>query len=54
MQVNVYGFGKDKDGHWHHYLEAPTNKWLKTGIHDGNYEYKVVMKLSEKFKLQIY
>uniref|UniRef100_A0A8C8H577 CMP-N-acetylneuraminate-beta-galactosamide-alpha-2,3-sialyltransferase 1 n=1 Tax=Oncorhynchus tshawytscha TaxID=74940 RepID=A0A8C8H577_ONCTS len=53
-EVNVYGFGKDKDGHWHHYWEALTNKWLKTGIHDGNYEYNVVMKLSEKFKLQIY
>uniref|UniRef100_A0A8C7W927 CMP-N-acetylneuraminate-beta-galactosamide-alpha-2,3-sialyltransferase 2 n=1 Tax=Oncorhynchus mykiss TaxID=8022 RepID=A0A8C7W927_ONCMY len=53
-EVNVYGFGKDKDGHWHHYWEASTNKWLKTGVHDGNYEYNVVMKLSEKFKLQIY
>uniref|UniRef100_A0A8C7FEW0 Uncharacterized protein n=1 Tax=Oncorhynchus kisutch TaxID=8019 RepID=A0A8C7FEW0_ONCKI len=49
-EVNVYGFGKDKDGHWHHYWEALTNKWLKIGIHDGNYEYNVVMKLSGKIQ----
>uniref|UniRef100_A0A4W5P0D4 CMP-N-acetylneuraminate-beta-galactosamide-alpha-2,3-sialyltransferase 1 n=1 Tax=Hucho hucho TaxID=62062 RepID=A0A4W5P0D4_9TELE len=53
-EVNVYGFGADNDGYWHHYWETLTNKWLKTGIHDGDYEYKIVMKLSKKFKLQIY
>ncbi|CAB1320814.1 unnamed protein product [Coregonus sp. 'balchen'] len=46
-EMNVYGFGKDKDGNWHHYWETPANKMLET-------ECKVAMKLLEIHKLQIY
>ncbi|KAL0994811.1 hypothetical protein UPYG_G00127450 [Umbra pygmaea] len=53
-QVNVYGFGKDRDGNWHHYFEPLAYKNLGTGPHPGDYEYNVTMKLSEINKLQIY
>ncbi|XP_052376506.1 CMP-N-acetylneuraminate-beta-galactosamide-alpha-2,3-sialyltransferase 1-like [Oncorhynchus keta] len=53
-EVNVYGFGKDRNGNWHHYWETLTNKKLKTGPHPGDYEYNVTRKLSEIHKLEIY
>ncbi|KAL0994812.1 hypothetical protein UPYG_G00127470 [Umbra pygmaea] len=53
-EVNVYGFGKDKDGNWHHYFQPLLNKKIRTGPHPGDYEYNVTMKLSEINKLQIY
>ncbi|XP_041707349.1 CMP-N-acetylneuraminate-beta-galactosamide-alpha-2,3-sialyltransferase 1 [Coregonus clupeaformis] len=53
-EVNVYGFGKDRNGNWHHYWETLTNKKLKTGPHPGDYEYNVTRKLSEIHKLEMY
>ncbi|KAK6294151.1 hypothetical protein J4Q44_G00349810 [Coregonus suidteri] len=53
-EVNVYGFGEDKDGNWHHYWETLTNRKLRTGLHNGSYEYNVTVKLSEIHKLQIH
>ncbi|XP_031668334.1 CMP-N-acetylneuraminate-beta-galactosamide-alpha-2,3-sialyltransferase 1 [Oncorhynchus kisutch] len=53
-KVNVYGFGKDKDGNWHHYWETLVDKNLQTGLHNGNYEYNVTMRLSEIHKLRLF
>ncbi|CAB1338962.1 unnamed protein product [Coregonus sp. 'balchen'] len=53
-EVNVYGFGEDRDGNWHHYWETLTNRKLRTGLHNGSYEYNVTVKLSEIHKLQIH
>ncbi len=47
-QVNVFGFGADRDGNWNHYFEILRNKKLKTGAHPGTYEYEMIQKLHNK------
>ncbi|KAM6958837.1 CMP-N-acetylneuraminate-beta-galactosamide-alpha-2,3-sialyltransferase 1-like [Aplochiton taeniatus] len=53
-EVNVFGFGADKDGNWHHYWEPLRNKKFKTGLHSGVHEYNFLMQLFEKKKLHIF
>ncbi|XP_029022688.1 CMP-N-acetylneuraminate-beta-galactosamide-alpha-2,3-sialyltransferase 2-like isoform X2 [Betta splendens] len=52
--VDVFGFGADKDGNWSHYFEKLLNKSHKTGEHPGAYEYKVIKELAKKQKIQFY
>ncbi|KAG7257876.1 hypothetical protein CRUP_003154, partial [Coryphaenoides rupestris] len=41
-EVNVFGFGADKDGNWRHYWEELVNKRFRTGHHSGGREYNVL------------
>ncbi|KAL6473788.1 hypothetical protein MHYP_G00173490 [Metynnis hypsauchen] len=54
--VNVFGFGADQSGSWHHYWEE--NAWgrafRQTGVHDGDYEYNVTQLLAEKGKIKLF
>uniref|UniRef100_A0A3B4FED4 ST3 beta-galactoside alpha-2,3-sialyltransferase 1 n=1 Tax=Pundamilia nyererei TaxID=303518 RepID=A0A3B4FED4_9CICH len=36
-EVDVFGFGADKNGNWNHYYEQIKNKRLKTGQHPGRH-----------------
>ncbi|XP_034561580.1 CMP-N-acetylneuraminate-beta-galactosamide-alpha-2,3-sialyltransferase 1-like [Notolabrus celidotus] len=53
-EVNVFGFGADKDGNWSHYWEALTNKRLKTGVHPGTQEYDIILALAKQLKIKFY
>lgn len=47
-EVDVFGFGADRDGNWDHYFEILTNKKLKTGGHPGSHEYTMIETLHKK------
>ncbi|XP_029023328.1 CMP-N-acetylneuraminate-beta-galactosamide-alpha-2,3-sialyltransferase 1-like [Betta splendens] len=53
-EVNVFGYGADKDGNWEHYWEKLKIKSYKTGIHPGTYEYDAIQKLASKHKISFY
>uniref|UniRef100_A0A672GIL2 ST3 beta-galactoside alpha-2,3-sialyltransferase 1 n=1 Tax=Salarias fasciatus TaxID=181472 RepID=A0A672GIL2_SALFA len=53
-QVNVFGFGADKNGNWSHYFEKLRKKRLKTGVHPGKHEFQVIQKLHKKKKIRLY
>ncbi|CAB1320817.1 unnamed protein product [Coregonus sp. 'balchen'] len=55
-KVNVYGFGADQYGNWHHYWEEnhQGGAFRHTGVHDADYEYNVTLLLAEKHKIKIF
>ncbi|XP_039976891.1 CMP-N-acetylneuraminate-beta-galactosamide-alpha-2,3-sialyltransferase 1-like [Xiphias gladius] len=53
-EVNVFGYGADKDGNWSHYWEKLRDKKFKTGIHPGNHEYEMIQQLAKQLKLNFY
>lgn len=53
-QVNVFGFGADKNGNWNHYWEELKNMNLKTGVHPGTQEYNLIQELAKQNKLTFY
>ncbi|XP_034068734.1 CMP-N-acetylneuraminate-beta-galactosamide-alpha-2,3-sialyltransferase 1-like [Gymnodraco acuticeps] len=55
-EVNVFGFGADQYGNWHHYWEENhlAGAFRHTGVHDGDYEYNVTMLLADKHKIQMF
>ncbi|KAM6958933.1 CMP-N-acetylneuraminate-beta-galactosamide-alpha-2,3-sialyltransferase 1-like [Aplochiton taeniatus] len=55
-EVNVFGFGADQHGNWHHYWEENYmgGAFRHTGVHDGDYEYNVTLLLAEKQKIKIF
>ncbi|KAJ8267552.1 hypothetical protein COCON_G00127240 [Conger conger] len=55
-EVNVYGFGADKGGNWHHYWENNLmgGAFRHTGVHDGDYEYNITLLLASKNKIKIF
>ncbi|KAM7383837.1 hypothetical protein PAMA_011281 [Pampus argenteus] len=53
-EVNVFGFGADRDGNWNHYFEQLKNKNLRTGPHAGTHEYQVIQQLHEKQKIHFF
>ncbi|XP_070777628.1 CMP-N-acetylneuraminate-beta-galactosamide-alpha-2,3-sialyltransferase 2-like [Enoplosus armatus] len=50
-EVNVFGFGADRDGNWNHYFEVLRHKNLKTGHHAGAKEYGIILKLHKQQKI---
>ncbi|XP_051519241.1 CMP-N-acetylneuraminate-beta-galactosamide-alpha-2,3-sialyltransferase 1-like [Myxocyprinus asiaticus] len=52
-QVNVFGFGADVNGYWHHYFEENKHP-LNSGNHGGSFEYSITVKLHEKKALRLY
>ena len=55
--VNLYGFGADKNGNWHHYYEDLTPKqagaFKSTGVHDSVWERALLDSLEMKGILKL-
>lgn len=56
FQVNVFGFGADSRGNWHHYWEQNrySGEFRKTGVHDADYEALVIDSLVKAGKITIF
>ena len=52
-QVNVFGFGADKNGNWNHYWDS-IGRRHGTGNHGGGEEFKLILQLAERQKLNFY
>lgn len=55
-QVDLYGFGADSKGNWHHYWEnnPSAGAFRKTGVHDGDFESNVTTILASINKIRIF
>ncbi|XP_059831056.1 CMP-N-acetylneuraminate-beta-galactosamide-alpha-2,3-sialyltransferase 1-like [Hypanus sabinus] len=55
-EVDVYGFGANKLGHWHHYWEKNpgAGAFRITKIHDGDFEANVIQTLANISKIQFF
>lgn len=55
-QVNVFGFGADSRGNWHHYWEQNrySGEFRKTGVHDADYEAQIIDKLAKAGKISVF
>lgn len=55
-QVNVFGFGADGHGNWHHYWENNryAGEFRKTGVHDADFEAHIVDILEKTNKISVY
>lgn len=55
-QVDLYGFGADSRGNWHHYWEnnPSAGAFRKTGVHDGDFESNVTTTLASIHKIRIF
>lgn len=56
LQVNVFGFGADSRGNWHHYWEQNrySGEFRKTGVHDADYEAQIVQQLARAGKITVF
>lgn len=56
LQVNVYGFGADSRGNWHHYWENNryAGEFRKTGVHDADFEAHIIDMLAKASKIEVY
>ncbi|KAG7254537.1 hypothetical protein CRUP_000747 [Coryphaenoides rupestris] len=55
-EVNVFGYGADKQGNWHHYWEKNRNggAFRQTGVHGGDHEYSTMLRLAATNKIKMY
>ncbi|XP_021452845.1 CMP-N-acetylneuraminate-beta-galactosamide-alpha-2,3-sialyltransferase 2 [Oncorhynchus mykiss] len=55
-EVNVFGFGADSRGNWHHYWEQNrySGEFRKTGVHDADYEALIIDSLVKAGKITIF
>ncbi|KAK0150589.1 CMP-N-acetylneuraminate-beta-galactosamide-alpha-2,3-sialyltransferase 1 [Merluccius polli] len=54
-EVSVFGYGADKHGNWHHYFEDNVgNGFRKTGVHGGEHEYNMMMRLNATNKIRMF
>ncbi|XP_075437944.1 CMP-N-acetylneuraminate-beta-galactosamide-alpha-2,3-sialyltransferase 1 [Ascaphus truei] len=55
-KVDLYGFGADSKGNWHHYWEnnPSAGAFRQTGVHDGDFEANIIANLSSINKLHIF
>ncbi|XP_051948779.1 CMP-N-acetylneuraminate-beta-galactosamide-alpha-2,3-sialyltransferase 1 [Xyrauchen texanus] len=53
-EVNVFGFGANSKGTWHHYFEKLPKNFKRTGKHNGNSEYKIILDLHKKNIITLY
>ncbi|XP_077426440.1 CMP-N-acetylneuraminate-beta-galactosamide-alpha-2,3-sialyltransferase 1-like [Vanacampus margaritifer] len=53
-EVNVFGFGADREGNWSHYFEILRNKRLRTGPHAGMQEYEFIRMLDQKKVISLF
>lgn len=56
VQVNVFGFGADSRGNWHHYWEQNrySGEFRKTGVHDADYEAQIIKHLAKAGKITVF
>ncbi|XP_072836510.2 CMP-N-acetylneuraminate-beta-galactosamide-alpha-2,3-sialyltransferase 2 [Pogona vitticeps] len=55
-EVNVFGFGADSRGNWHHYWENNryAGEFRKTGVHDADFEAHVIDVLEKSNKIEVF
>ncbi|XP_063777310.1 CMP-N-acetylneuraminate-beta-galactosamide-alpha-2,3-sialyltransferase 1 [Pseudophryne corroboree] len=55
-QVDLYGFGADSKGYWHHYWEnnPAAGAFRQTGVHDGDFEAEIIGNLTSIKKIKVY
>ncbi|CAO2602121.1 CMP-N-acetylneuraminate-beta-galactosamide-alpha-2,3-sialyltransferase 1 [Lemmus lemmus] len=55
-EVDLFGFGADSKGNWHHYWEnnPSAGAFRKTGVHDADFEYNVTTTLESINKIRIF
>ncbi|KFO30978.1 CMP-N-acetylneuraminate-beta-galactosamide-alpha-2, 3-sialyltransferase 1 [Fukomys damarensis] len=55
-EVDLYGFGADSKGNWHHYWEnnPSAGAFRKTGVHDADFESNVTATLAAIHKIRIF
>ncbi|XP_034619551.1 CMP-N-acetylneuraminate-beta-galactosamide-alpha-2,3-sialyltransferase 1 isoform X2 [Trachemys scripta elegans] len=55
-KVDVYGFGADSNGNWHHYWEnnASGGAFRKTMVHDGDFESNITLTLASIDKIRFF
>ncbi|XP_046889463.1 LOW QUALITY PROTEIN: CMP-N-acetylneuraminate-beta-galactosamide-alpha-2,3-sialyltransferase 2, partial [Hypomesus transpacificus] len=55
-EVNVFGFGADSRGNWHHYWEQNrySGEFRKTGVHDADYEAQIIQNLVKAGKITVF
>ncbi|KAL8194585.1 UNVERIFIED_CONTAM: CMP-N-acetylneuraminate-beta-galactosamide-alpha-2,3-sialyltransferase 2 [Gekko kuhli] len=55
-EVNVFGFGADSRGNWHHYWENNryAGEFRKTGVHDADFEAGIIDMLEKTSKIDVY
>ncbi|NP_001303812.1 CMP-N-acetylneuraminate-beta-galactosamide-alpha-2,3-sialyltransferase 2 isoform X1 [Latimeria chalumnae] len=55
-EVDVYGFGADSRGNWHHYWENNryAGEFRKTGVHDADFEAHIIDSLVQIGKIRVY
>ncbi|XP_069477763.1 CMP-N-acetylneuraminate-beta-galactosamide-alpha-2,3-sialyltransferase 1-like isoform X1 [Ambystoma mexicanum] len=55
-QVDVYGFGADANGNWHHYFENTTKPsgFRKSGVHDADFQANITENLSSINKINFF
>uniref|UniRef100_A0A672HYV4 CMP-N-acetylneuraminate-beta-galactosamide-alpha-2,3-sialyltransferase 2 n=1 Tax=Salarias fasciatus TaxID=181472 RepID=A0A672HYV4_SALFA len=55
-EVNVFGFGADSRGNWHHYWEQNrySGEFRKTGVHDADYEAQIIERLAKAGKITVF
>ncbi|XP_067834726.1 CMP-N-acetylneuraminate-beta-galactosamide-alpha-2,3-sialyltransferase 1-like [Heptranchias perlo] len=55
-EVNVYGFGANSLGHWHHYWEnnSGAGAFRVTGVHDGDFEANITKILANINKINFF
>ncbi|XP_075067786.1 CMP-N-acetylneuraminate-beta-galactosamide-alpha-2,3-sialyltransferase 1 [Mixophyes fleayi] len=55
-KVDLYGFGADSKGNWHHYWEnnPSSGAFRQTGVHDGDFEAEIIGNLTSIKKIEVY
>ncbi|XP_077788852.1 CMP-N-acetylneuraminate-beta-galactosamide-alpha-2,3-sialyltransferase 1 isoform X2 [Podarcis muralis] len=55
-EVDLYGFGADSKGNWHHYWEnnPSAGAFRQTGVHDGDFESNVTLTLASVDKVRFF
>uniref|UniRef100_A0A672LQN0 ST3 beta-galactoside alpha-2,3-sialyltransferase 1 n=1 Tax=Sinocyclocheilus grahami TaxID=75366 RepID=A0A672LQN0_SINGR len=53
-EVNVFGFGANSKGTWHHYFEKTPKSFKRTGKHSGGIECETVLELHKRRLMDLY
>ncbi|XP_052440815.1 CMP-N-acetylneuraminate-beta-galactosamide-alpha-2,3-sialyltransferase 2-like isoform X3 [Carassius gibelio] len=53
-EVNVFGFGANDKGTWHHYFEKTPKSLKRTGRHSGGIELQTLLELHERRLIHLY
>ncbi|XP_051728673.1 CMP-N-acetylneuraminate-beta-galactosamide-alpha-2,3-sialyltransferase 2 [Ctenopharyngodon idella] len=53
-EVNVFGFGANSKGTWHHYFEKTPKFFKRTGKHSGGIEHQTILELQERQLISVY